>query len=143
MSPEWRRDKDFATLHGLRLRRVWTESALGQSSGIDEVVRHLSRRRRGVSRERGSLGECSRMTPEGFYAQGRRAQFGGRSRRNRSTVGYACPQSEVSSARLPNVGFRLQFEGRLIQTSEPNLDERVTGTAPQRHPPVRTPASTR
>ena len=68
------------------------------------------------------------MTPEGIYAQGRRAQFGGRCRRNRSTVAYACPQSEVSSARLPNVGFRLQFEGRLIQTSEPNLDERVTGT---------------
>jgi hypothetical protein len=28
----------------------------------------------------------------------------------------------------PHLGFRLQFEGRLIQTSEPNLDERVTGT---------------
>ena len=46
------------------------------------------------------LGECSRMTPEGFYAQGRRAQFGGRSRRNHSTVAYACLQSEVSSATL-------------------------------------------
>ena len=46
------------------------------------------------------LRECSRMTPEGIYAQGRRAQFGGRSRRNRSTVAYACLQSEVSSATL-------------------------------------------
>src|SRR5512133_2193198 len=27
----------------------------------------------------------------------------------------------------PDLGFRLQFEGRLIQSSEPNLDERVTG----------------
>jgi hypothetical protein len=37
---------------------------------------------------------------EGIYAQGRRAQFGGRSRRNHSTVAYACLQSEVSSATL-------------------------------------------
>jgi hypothetical protein len=28
----------------------------------------------------------------------------------------------------PDLSFRLQFEGRLVQTSEPNLDERVTGT---------------
>jgi hypothetical protein len=28
----------------------------------------------------------------------------------------------------PDLGFRLQFEGGLIQTSEPNLDECVTGT---------------
>ena len=35
-----------------------------------------------------------------LHAQGRRAQFGGRSRRNRSTVAYACLQSEVSSATL-------------------------------------------
>ena len=28
----------------------------------------------------------------------------------------------------PDLGFRLQIEGRLIQTSEPNLDEHVTGT---------------
>ena len=34
------------------------------------------------------------------YAQGRRAQFGGRSRRNCSTPAYACLQSEVSSATL-------------------------------------------
>src|SRR6186997_2742218 len=34
------------------------------------------------------------------YAQGRRAQVGGRSRRNHSTVAYACLQSEVSSATL-------------------------------------------
>ena len=34
------------------------------------------------------------------YAQGRRAQLGGRSRRNHSTVAYACLQSEVSSATL-------------------------------------------
>jgi hypothetical protein len=27
----------------------------------------------------------------------------------------------------PDLGFRLQFEGRLVQTSKPNLDERVTG----------------
>ena len=38
--------------------------------------------------------------PGGDYAQGRRAQLGGRSRRNRSTVAYACLQSEVSSATL-------------------------------------------
>ena len=38
--------------------------------------------------------------PLGIYAHGRRAQFGGRSRRNRSTVAYACLQSEVSSATL-------------------------------------------
>jgi hypothetical protein len=103
-----------------------------------------------------------------------------------------CPldRQEPTLAPLhPDLGFRLHFEGRLIQTSEPNLDERVTGpdsikqsrnastghyplhneraprlpsairavaapdvnrsprtlwrTAPQRHPPVRTPASTR
>src|SRR3954454_15876774 len=35
-----------------------------------------------------------RMTHEVIYAQGRRAQFGGRSRRNSSTVAYACLQSE-------------------------------------------------
>jgi hypothetical protein len=36
----------------------------------------------------------------GIYAQGRRAQFGGRSRRKPSSVAYACLQSEVSSATL-------------------------------------------
>ena len=42
-----------------------------------------------------------------------------------------CPidRQEPALAPLhPDLGFRLQFEGRLIQTSEPNLDERVTGT---------------
>jgi len=41
-----------------------------------------------------------------------------------------CPldQREPTLAPLhPDLGFRLQFEGRLIQTSEPNLDERVVG----------------
>ena len=42
----------------------------------------------------------ARMPPEAIYAQGRRDQFGGRSRRNRSTVAYACLQSDVSSATL-------------------------------------------
>jgi hypothetical protein len=40
------------------------------------------------------------QTPEGVYAQGRRAELGGRSRRNRSIVAYACLQSETSSATL-------------------------------------------
>ena len=79
---------------------VYAFLAAGAVFGIDEVVRHLSRRRRGVQRARDRPGECSRMTPEGIYAQGRRAQFGGRSRRNRPTVAYACRQSEVSSATL-------------------------------------------
>ena len=35
-----------------------------------------------------------------LYAQGRRPHVGGRSRRNHSTVAYACLQSEVSSATL-------------------------------------------
>ena len=42
-----------------------------------------------------------------------------------------CPldRQEPALASLhPDLGFRLQFEGRLIQTSEPNLDERLTGT---------------
>jgi hypothetical protein len=42
-----------------------------------------------------------------------------------------CPldRQEPALAPLhPDLGFRLQFEGCLIQTSEPNLDERVTGT---------------
>jgi hypothetical protein len=42
-----------------------------------------------------------------------------------------CPldRQEPALAPLhPDLGFRFQFEGRLIQTSEPNLDERVTGT---------------
>jgi hypothetical protein len=42
-----------------------------------------------------------------------------------------CPldRQEPALAPLhPHLGFRLQFEGRLIQTSEPNLDERVTET---------------
>jgi len=42
-----------------------------------------------------------------------------------------CPldRQEPALAPLhPDLGFRLQFEGRLIQTSEPNLDERVTVT---------------
>jgi hypothetical protein len=41
-----------------------------------------------------------------------------------------CPldRQEPALAPLhPDLGFRLQFEGRLIQTSEPNLDERVVG----------------
>jgi hypothetical protein len=41
-----------------------------------------------------------------------------------------CPldRREPALAPLhPDLGFRLQFEGRLIQTSEPNLDERVVG----------------
>jgi len=28
----------------------------------------------------------------------------------------------------PDLGFRLQLEGRVVQGSEPNLDERLTGT---------------
>jgi hypothetical protein len=42
-----------------------------------------------------------------------------------------CPldRQEPALAPLhPDLGFWLQFEGRLIQTSEPNLDQRVTGT---------------
>jgi hypothetical protein len=42
-----------------------------------------------------------------------------------------CPldRQEPALAPLhPDLGFRLQFEGRLIQTSEPDLDQRVTGT---------------
>jgi hypothetical protein len=42
-----------------------------------------------------------------------------------------CPldRQEPALAPLhPDLGFRLQFEGSLIQTSKPNLDERVTGT---------------
>ena len=42
-----------------------------------------------------------------------------------------CPldRQEPAFAPLhPDLGFRLQFEGRLIQTSEPDLDQRVTGT---------------
>jgi hypothetical protein len=42
-----------------------------------------------------------------------------------------CPldRQEPALAPLhPDLGFRLQFEGRLIQTSEPDLDERVAGT---------------
>ena len=42
-----------------------------------------------------------------------------------------CPldRQEPALAPLhPDLGFRLEFEGRLIQASEPNLDERVTGT---------------
>jgi hypothetical protein len=41
-----------------------------------------------------------------------------------------CPldRQEPALAPLhPDFGFRLQLEGRLIQASEPNLDERVTG----------------
>ena len=40
-----------------------------------------------------------------------------------------CPldRREPALAPLhPDLGLRLQFEGRLVQTSEPNLDERVT-----------------
>ena len=46
-----------------------------------------------------SVRECC-LNAEGIYAQGRRAQFGGRSRRKGSTVAYACRQSEVASATL-------------------------------------------
>ena len=40
------------------------------------------------------------MTPQAIYAQGRRAQFGGRSRGNRSIVAYACLQSLMVGSRL-------------------------------------------
>ncbi len=42
-----------------------------------------------------------------------------------------CPldRQEPALAPLhPDLGFRLQFEGRLVQASEAYLDERVTGT---------------
>ena len=42
-----------------------------------------------------------------------------------------CPldrQEPALAPLYPNLGFRPEFEGRFIQTSEPNLDERVTGT---------------
>jgi hypothetical protein len=41
-----------------------------------------------------------------------------------------CPldrQEPALAPLYPDLGFRLQFEGGLIQTSEPNLDECVTG----------------
>ena len=41
-----------------------------------------------------------------------------------------CPldrQEPALAPLYPDLGFRLQLEGRLIQTSKPNLDERVTG----------------
>jgi len=41
-----------------------------------------------------------------------------------------CPldrQEPTLPPLYPDLGFRLQFEGRLIQASEPNLDERVAG----------------
>jgi hypothetical protein len=43
----------------------------------------------------------------------------------------------------PDLRLRLQFEGRLVQTSEPNLDERVTGTdrIKQSRPTERTEAT--
>jgi hypothetical protein len=43
-------------------------------------------------------------------------------------LGRPLDRREPALAPLhPDLGFRLQFEGRLIQTSEPNLDERVVG----------------
>jgi len=42
-----------------------------------------------------------------------------------------CPfdrQDPALATLHPDFGFRLQFEGSLVQTSEPNLDEGVTGT---------------
>jgi hypothetical protein len=42
-----------------------------------------------------------------------------------------CPldrQEPALAPLYPHLGFRLQFKGRLIQTSKPNLDERLTGT---------------
>jgi hypothetical protein len=74
---------------GLSLKGTVPETAGGDRSGLELVACFDRRSRRG-----------SRMTPEGIYAQGRRAQFGGRSRRNRPTVAYACRQSEVSSVTL-------------------------------------------
>jgi hypothetical protein len=58
-----------------------------------------------------------------------------------------CPldRQEPALAPLhPDLGFRLQFEGRLIQTSEPNLDEGVTWTdwIKQSRPTVRAEAAT-
>jgi hypothetical protein len=41
-----------------------------------------------------------------------------------------CPldrQEPALAPHYPDLGFRLQFERRSIQASEPNLDERVTG----------------
>jgi hypothetical protein len=41
-----------------------------------------------------------------------------------------CPlnrQNPALAPLYPNLGFRLQFEGRRVQSSKPNLDERVTG----------------
>jgi len=45
-------------------------------------------------------------------------------------VVLGCPldrQEPALAPLYPDLGFRFQFEGRLIQTSEPNLDERVVG----------------
>jgi hypothetical protein len=42
-----------------------------------------------------------------------------------------CPldrQEPALTPLHPDLGFRLQLKGGLIQTSEPNLDERVIGT---------------
>ena len=53
----------------------------------------------GARRADRSRGARARAVVSG-YAQGRRGQLGGRSRRNGSTVAYACRQSEVSAATL-------------------------------------------
>ena len=42
-----------------------------------------------------------------------------------------CPLDRCEPALAPlhpDLGFRLQLEGRLVQAAEPNLDERVAGT---------------
>src|SRR5438309_5757335 len=47
-----------------------------------------------------------------------------------------CPldrQEPALAPLYPDLGLRLQFEGRLIQTSEPNLDQRVTGIRSEEH----------
>jgi hypothetical protein len=87
-----------AAMAGSRDRRPDVASAT--LLGVEEALAQLLACLRANDRVTLRSVALARRAPEGTYAQGRRAQFGGRSRRNHSTVAYACLQSEVSSVTL-------------------------------------------
>jgi hypothetical protein len=91
--------------------------------------------RRGVAR----LGQCSGMSPEIDTATAPRRRASGLLALVvlRSLVVLRCALDRRYPALAPlhpDLVFGYQLEGRLIQTSDPNLDERVAGVGCVKQP---------
>jgi GNAT superfamily N-acetyltransferase len=114
-----------AVLEGTLLDLIWVEPSM-RSKGIGSSLMDHVENQAALGRESALAGAVSvpSVSHGPVFRNDARAL-------GTIFVVLRCPldRQEPALAPLhPDLGFRLQFEGRLIQTSEPNLDERVTGT---------------